>query len=164
MEKLMTSLMLFTERMTHGERHVTQRLESHLGEGALVWYDIPVGRQHRHPDFVIVDTSLGLIFLEVKDWRISTFHHAAPQSVILETEEGQKREKNPLVQVREYACSTVEMLSKYRNLQQTGAYKGKLNLAWAYGVVFTDITRQQLTSLSTVGVVEACSGTVNLAT
>ncbi|CND05692.1 DEAD/DEAH box helicase [Yersinia pseudotuberculosis] len=156
MAKLMTSLTLCAERMTHGERRVAQRLESHLGEDCLVWYDIPVGRQYRHPDFVIIDPSIGLIFLEVKDWRLSTLRHADPQTVTLDTEQGQKQERNPLVQVREYACATIEMLSQDSGLQQkTGLYKGKLNIAWAYGVVFTNITRQQLTSLSANGAVES---------
>lgn len=155
MAKLMTSLTLCAERMTHGERRLAQRLESHLDDDCLVWYDIPLGKQYRHPDFVIIDPSLGLIFLEVKDWRKSTFRHADPQSVILQTEQGQKREKNPLMQVREYACATADMLSQDARLQQKGLFKGKLNVAWAYGVVFTNITRQQLTSLSADGFVEA---------
>ncbi|EKC2495809.1 NERD domain-containing protein [Salmonella enterica] len=155
MAKLMTSLGLYADRMTWGERRVAQRLESHLGDDCLIWYDIPVGRQYQHPDFVIIDPSSGLIFLEVKDWRRSTFCHADPGTVILQTDLGSKREKNPLAQVREYACATAEMLSQEPRLQQTGLYQGKLNLAWAYGVVFTNITRQQLRSLSTDGAVEA---------
>lgn len=154
MAKMMTSLALCTERMTPGERRVAQRLESHLSDDCLIWYDIPVGKQYQHPDFVIIDPSLGLIFLEVKDWRRSTFRHADPRTVTLETEQGSKKEKNPLVQVREYACATTNMLSQDPRLQQTGIYQGKLNLAWAYGVVFTNITRQQLTSLSADGSVE----------
>lgn len=155
MAKLMTSLALYTERITHGERRVAQRLESHLGDDCLIWYDIPVGREYRHPDFVIIDPSSGLIFLEVKDWRKNTFRHADPRMVILETDQGSKQEKNPLVQVREYACAAADLLSQDPRLQQTGIYQGKLNLAWAYGVVFTNITRQQLTSLSADGTVEA---------
>ncbi|EIO8741090.1 NERD domain-containing protein [Salmonella enterica] len=141
--------------MTWGERRLAQRLETHLGDDCLIWYDIPVGRQYQHPDFVIIDPSSGLIFLEVKDWRRSTLSHADPLMVTLETEQGSKREKNPLVQVREYACATVEMLSQDSRLQQAGLYQGKLNLAWAYGVVFTNITRQQLIALSTDGSVDA---------
>jgi hypothetical protein len=156
MAKLMTSLTLCSERMTYGERRVAQRLESALGDDCLVWYDIPVGRQYRHPDFVVIDPSLGLIFLEVKDWRCDTLRHADPLSVILETEHGPKQASNPLVQVREYVCATVEVLSQDPRLQQqTGGYKGKLNVAWACGVVFTNITRQQLISLSEDGAVEA---------
>ena len=156
MAKLMTSLTLCSGRMTHGERRVAQRLESHLGDDCLIWYDIPVGRQYRHPDFVIIDPANGLIFLEVKDWKLSTLQHVDPQTVTLGTAQGEKQEQNPLLQVREYACATVEMLSQDPKLQQkTGLYKGKLNIAWAYGVVFTNITRQQLTSLSSGSAVEA---------
>ncbi|EDK5241326.1 DNA helicase UvrD, partial [Salmonella enterica] len=155
MAKLMTSLAQCSQRMTWGERRVAQRLESHLGDDCLIWYDIPVGRQYQHPDFVIIDPSSGLIFLEVKDWRRNTLCHADPLMVTLETGQGSKREKNPLVQVREYACATAEMLSRDPLLQQTGIYQGKLNVAWAYGVVFTSITRQQLRALSADGTVEA---------
>ncbi len=72
MAKLMTSLAQCSQRMTWGERRVAQRLETHPGDDCLIWYDIPVGRQYQHPDFVIIDPSSGLIFLEVKDWRRST--------------------------------------------------------------------------------------------
>lgn len=47
------------------------------------------------------------------------------------------------------------MLSQDPRLQQTGIYQGKLNVACAYGAVFTNITRQQLKSLSADGAVEA---------
>lgn len=98
----------------------------------------------------------GLIFLEVKDWKLSTLEHIDPQTVILGTEQEEIQEQNPLLQVREYACATVELLSRNPKLQQnTGLHKGQLNVAWAYGVVFTNITRQQLTSLSANGAVES---------
>lgn len=156
MAKLMTSLTLCSDRMTHGERRVAQRLESHLSDECLIWYDIPVGRQYRHPDFVIIDPDNGLIFLEVKDWKLSTLQHMDLQTVTLATAQGEKQERNPLLQVREYACATVEILSQDPKLQQkTGLYKGKLNIAWAYGVVFTNITRQQLLSLTSRDVVES---------
>jgi len=156
MAKLMTSLTLCSGRMTHGERRVAQRLESHLGDDCLIWYDIPVGRQYRHPDFVIIDPANGLVFLEVKDWRLTTLRHADLQTVTLLTAQGEKQQKNPLLQVREYACATVDMLSQVQELQQKkGLYKGKLNIAWAYGVVFTNITRQQLATLSADGAVES---------
>lgn len=156
MAKLMTSLTLCAGRMTHGEKRVAQRLESHLGENCLIWYDIPVGRQYRHPDFVVMDPENGLIFLEVKDWKLSTLQNIDPQTVTLMTAKGEKQEQNPLLQVREYACAAIELLSRDPKLQQnTGLYKGKLNIAWAYGVVFTNITRQQLSSLSACEAVES---------
>lgn len=145
MATLINSLTFCAERMTGGERRLAQRLEALLPEDCLVWYDIPVGKRYRHPDFVIIHPTQGLIFLEVKDWRIATLRKADPQSVTLDTEKGPKTAINPIEQVRQYACATVNQLSQDPRLQQSsGACKGRLDLAWAYGVVFTNITRRQL--------------------
>ncbi|HCX7732339.1 TPA: NERD domain-containing protein [Escherichia coli] len=135
--------------MTPGEKRVASRLESFLNDDCLVWYDIPVGRKNRHPDFVIIDPENGLVFLEVKDWIVSTLRKVNQEQVTLETDGIQKSEINPLVQVRRYACDTVNALPAEPCLRQNdGQYKGRLNLAWAYGVVFTRITRQQLKTLA----------------
>ncbi|HFP1439674.1 TPA: 3'-5' exonuclease, partial [Escherichia coli] len=125
------------------------RLEAFMSNECLVWYDIPVGRKNRHPDFVIIDPENGLVFLEVKDWTVHTLHQVNHEQVILETNGILKSEINPLLQVRRYACDTVNALPADSRLRQNdGQYKGRLNLAWAYGVVFTRITRQQLKALA----------------
>ncbi|EJF5486866.1 3'-5' exonuclease [Escherichia coli] len=135
--------------MIAGEKRVASRLEAFMSNECLVWYDIPVGRKNRHPDFVIIDPENGLVFLEVKDWTVHTLHQVNHEQVILETNGILKSEINPLVQVRRYACDTVNALPADSRLRQNdGQYKGRLNLAWAYGVVFTRITRQQLKALA----------------
>ncbi|GAB6044217.1 hypothetical protein JCM17961_49020 [Endothiovibrio diazotrophicus] len=45
--------------MTSGERRVAQRLKGLLEDDYTVWYDIPVGRQRRYPDFIILHPSRG---------------------------------------------------------------------------------------------------------
>ncbi|MDZ4884120.1 AAA family ATPase, partial [Escherichia coli] len=135
--------------MTAGEKRVASRLEAFMSNECLVWYDIPVGRKNRHPDFVIIDPENGLVFLEVKDWTVHTLHQVNHEQVILETNGILKSEINPLLQVRRYACDTVNALPADPRLRQNdGQYKGRLNLAWAYGVVFPRITRQQLKALA----------------
>ncbi|ENB3049124.1 NERD domain-containing protein [Escherichia coli] len=135
--------------MSAGEKRVASRLEAFMSNECLVWYDIPVGRKNRHPDFVIIDPENGLVFLEVKDWTVHTLHQVNHEQVILETNGILKSEINPLLQVRRYACDTVNALPADSRLRQNdGQYKGRLNLAWAYGVVFTRITRQQLKALA----------------
>ncbi|HBC3157289.1 TPA: NERD domain-containing protein [Escherichia coli O146] len=135
--------------MTAGEKRVASRLEAFMSNECLVWYDIPVGRKNRHPDFVIIDPENGLVFLEVKDWTVHTLHQVNHEQVILETNGILKSEINPLLQVRRYACDTVNALPADSRLRQNdGQYKRRLNLAWAYGVVFTRITRQQLKALA----------------
>lgn len=54
-------------RMEQGEKRVARRLESLLENDYLVWYDIPIGKKQRYPDFIILHPSRGLLFLEVKD-------------------------------------------------------------------------------------------------
>jgi hypothetical protein len=64
--------------MTPGERRLAQRLESKLDDDYLLWYDVPVGPQHLHPDFIILHPSAGLFVLEVKDWKLDTFRVCEP--------------------------------------------------------------------------------------
>ena len=50
--------------MTSGERRLAQRLEQKLDADYLVWYDVPVGPQQSHPDFVVVHPRRGVLILE----------------------------------------------------------------------------------------------------
>jgi len=38
--------------MTPGEKRLARRLEALLDDDYLCWYDIPVGRKNRYPDFI----------------------------------------------------------------------------------------------------------------
>ena len=51
-------------RMTTGERRLAERLEQKLDDDYLLWYDVPVGPQHSHPDFVVLPPRRGLLILE----------------------------------------------------------------------------------------------------
>jgi hypothetical protein len=66
--------------MTQGERRTAERLEQKLDDDYLVWYDVPVGPKHAHPDFVVLHPSRGLLILEVKDWRLETIRTASKQT------------------------------------------------------------------------------------
>ena len=67
MAKLIPTLSSVTRKMTAGERRFAARLESHLEDDYLCWYDVPVGPRHQHPDFLLLHPSRGLLILEVKD-------------------------------------------------------------------------------------------------
>ena len=94
--------------MTSGERRVASRLESFLNDDCFVWYDIPVGRKNRHPDFVIIDPDNGLVFLEVKDWTVSTLRKANQEQVTLETD-GLLIRLMPYLLTRTYGRMTVSI-------------------------------------------------------
>jgi len=80
--------------MTSGERRFAQRLESHLEDDYLCWYDVPVGPKNMHPDFIVLNPRRGILVLEVKDWKLESIRAIDKSSVTLLTERGQMRESN----------------------------------------------------------------------
>ena len=132
------------KRMTPGERRFGRRLEALLEDDYTIWYDIPIGKQRRYPDFIILHPGRGLLFLEVKDWKPANIKRITPQSFTLETPSGRVTQSNPLEQARQYAYVAVNELQRHKQLVHlAGSYEGKLLFPYGYGVVFTNITRQQ---------------------
>jgi hypothetical protein len=132
-------------RMTSGEKRVARRLQSLLEDDYLVWYDIPVGKHRRHPDFIILHPGRGLLFLEVKDWKPETVRDVSKVTVELLTDSGRTTVPNPLEQAKGCAYQVIDILSRDPALQQTSReYFGKLVVPYGWGVVFTNITRKQI--------------------
>ena len=69
--------------MTSGERRLAERLEQKLDADYLLWYDVPVGPKHAHPDFVVMHPRRGILILEVKDWKLSTVQQADKQTWVI---------------------------------------------------------------------------------
>ncbi|WP_317930142.1 3'-5' exonuclease [Halioxenophilus sp. WMMB6] len=132
-------------RMTSGEKRFVQRLKSLLEDDYIVWYDIPVGRQRRYPDFIVLHPARGLLFLEVKDWKIDQLRNINKKSVTYLTATGLTEQPHPLEQARQYGLVVVHQLQRDPLLQQTcEKYQGKLAAPWGVGVVLTNITRKQM--------------------
>ncbi len=126
--------------MTQGERRTAERLEQKLDEDYLVWYDVPVGPKHAHPDFVVLHPRRGLLILEVKDWRLETIRRASKQPWEILAQGVPKIVPNPIEQARHYAHQVVDALSKDPRLTNS---EQKLAFPWSYGVILTHITRKQ---------------------
>ncbi len=132
-------------RMTKGEKRFARVLEHLLEDDYLVWYDIPVGRQRRYPDFIILHPQRGLLFLEVKDWKLQTLKKINKTEVVLLTGQGLVTKPNPLEQVRQGAYSALKLLEQDSLLQQKSKkYQGKLVMPYGWGVVLANITRKQM--------------------
>lgn len=131
-------------RMTQGEKRFAQRLKKFLEDDYLVWYDIPVGKERRYPDFIILHPHRGLLFLEVKDWDIKNIQSMTKTQVELHTFEGLKSISNPLHQARQYMNTVVNTLVKDAYLQQKEEpHKGKFIAPYGSGVVLPFISRKQ---------------------
>lgn len=132
-------------RMTSGERRTAELLERKLDEDYLLWYDVPVGPQRLHPDFVVLHPRRGLLVLEVKDWRIASLVQADKTHWVIHGEVGPKTVLSPLEQARQVAQAVVNALARDPQLVHAqGPGQGKLVFPWSYGVVLTRITRAQL--------------------
>jgi len=126
--------------MTPGEKRLAERLEQKLDDDYLVWYDVPVGPKHAHPDFVVLHPRRGLLILEVKDWRLETLRQANKQTWDVIFHGVPKTMPNPIEQARHYAHQVVDALSRDAPLVNEA---GKLGFPWSYGVVLTNISRKQ---------------------
>ena len=133
---------------TPGERRFGARLRQFLEDDYLCWYDVPVGPKHRHPDFLIVHPGRGLLVLELKDWNLSTIVKADPEQFTLDQGAGHKIVASPLKQVRQFAHVVVDLLKRDPQLTRPAdsTYAGQLTFPYGYGVVLTNITRQQFDS------------------
>lgn len=116
-----------------------------LDDDYLCWYDIPVGRKHRYPDFIILHPARGLLLLEVKDWKFENIRKISKTHVELLTNNGKISVPNPIEQARQCAYQVINMLSADSQLvASSGDHKGKLKFPYGYGVVFTHINQTQL--------------------
>ena len=134
--------------VTPGERRVAERLGQFLEDDYLVWYDVPIGSRHQHPDFVILHPGRGILILEVKDWRLSEIQAVNPKSFTMDFGTGRKIMRNPLEQVRAYAHEVTRVLERDRQLLHgpESPHAGRLSFPYGYGVVLTNITRRELES------------------
>ena len=158
MATLIPALASCRARMTSGEQRLAERLEQKLEDDYLLWYDVPVGPQQLHPDFVVLHPSRGLLILEVKDFRLSTIVQAdKEQWTILDSASGQPVSvQSPFGQARTYAHAVCNALRQDQRLvHPDGRYQGNLVFAWSYGVVLPNITRRQFTDAQLSGAIAA---------
>jgi UvrD-like helicase C-terminal domain/Nuclease-related domain/AAA domain len=137
---LIPALSTCVSRMTAGERRTAERLEAKLDDDYLVWYDVPVGPRHAHPDFVVLHPRRGLLILEVKDWRLDTIVSASKQTWEILAHGAPKSVPNPIEQARHYAHQVADALARDARLTRPD---GSLAFPWSYGAIFTRITRKQ---------------------
>src|SRR4051812_7895748 len=124
MATLIPALSSCVTRMTNGERRLADRLEEKLDSDYLIWFDVPIGPKHSHPDFVVLHPRRGLLILETKDWKLETIRQADKETWEILIGGAPKRVPSPLVQARHYAHQVVDALKRDAQLiESSGRYQ-----------------------------------------
>ena len=125
---------------TLGERLTYQFLRNGLGDDFIVWFDRDI--DGRKPDFIVWGPGIGLLVLEVKDWKPERLVEVKPDSVVIETPQGPIEHRHPLDIARRYAYKVSDLLTrKDVLLQPSGPHRGKLKFPWGCGAVMTHLGR-----------------------
>lgn len=70
-------------RITSCKKRFVPRLKNLLQDDHLYGDDIPVGKTHRYPDFIVLHPGRGPLFLDVKDWKPTTLKRLTPEAARL---------------------------------------------------------------------------------
>lgn len=135
-------------RCNAGERRVLDQLRQRLDDQHIVWHDLPVGEAARQPDFIVLGPGLGLLLLEVKDWKLATIRQATPDRVELATASGPVMTAHPLRQVRDHAMALADLLQRDPALvHDDGPHRGRLALRYGWGAVMSNLRRAEVAAL-----------------
>lgn len=132
-------------RCNAGERRLLQQLKRCLDDTHTVWHDVPIGPRARQPDVVVLGPRLGLLLLEVKDWRCSTLQRATRDTVDLRTERGLVADHHPLRQARDHAMELVDLVQRDPALvHDDGPRRGRLLFPYGWGAVLSGMRRSEV--------------------
>lgn len=97
----------------------------------------------RNPDFVIVSRSLGVLVLEVKDWK--KIIHVTKDGTDIERSSGMvETECNPVHVARQYALNLSERFQELEELLHKRRGKTKLKFPWMHAVVLPHVEKHVL--------------------
>lgn len=139
---LIPSIGSCVSRMMPGEQRLAERLEQKLGTDYLLWYNLPTGPQRSKPNFIVMHPRRGLLILEVRDWDLKTIRRADLYNWQLFSSRMLTTRPNPIREAQRYAREITDALKRDLQLLKPD---GDLCFAWSYGVVFSNLTRQEFT-------------------
>lgn len=135
-------------KATAGERRVFELVQRLPGD-CISYYEPAI--RNRHPDFVVMIPSLGVLLIEVKGWYAPRIVRADTNEVVLQVGDYQQAHKHPLRQVRDYMFRLIDEARTHlfasTLLEKLGSRKGHFRFPFGHVVVLSNMRREQLSSL-----------------
>jgi UDP-N-acetylglucosamine transferase subunit ALG13 len=127
---------------TAGEKLLFTTLKDYLPEDYVVYYEPEING--KRPDFVIIGPTLGILVLEVKDYKRDTLVELNHEEWVIQYGDRDiTTVKNPLKQARENVFHIADFLKKDKTLLRwEGEFKGKLKFPYGFGTVFTGLKQE----------------------
>ena len=141
-------------RMNAGEQRVAERLQACLDPETILWYEPSIGPRCLQPDFVLFHPERGLLVLEIKDLKPNNIESCTSATINLK--DPAVAVTNPLQQARRYAQAITTLLERDMQLvnPRNHVYSGRLIFPYGYGVVLTNISRNQVEQIGLDKVIE----------
>lgn len=135
-------------KATAGERRVFNLLQR-LPDNCIAYYEPAI--RNRHPDFVVMLPSLGVLLIEVKGWYAPQILRADTHDLVIQVRDRQEVHKHPIRQARDYMF---RLMDEARNhpftstlLQRSGPRKGRFRFPFGHVVVLSNMRREQLSAI-----------------
>lgn len=129
------------DHATDGERAVHARLQS-LADDVLVFYEPIVKR--RYPDFVVIHPRLGVLVIEVKDWRAGWIRSVSLDKVEYVVSGQERTDHHPVKQARQYQNKLMSLCQAHPYAREALMREGKFGFAFGSMALLTGISRREI--------------------
>jgi hypothetical protein len=130
---------------TAGERRVFAALAK-LPENCLIYYEPVVAR--RYPDLIAILPEVGVLIIEMKDWRLAELSRVTPDNVTMTRRGAETIAMHPRKQVRGYMLRLMDECRKHRQagllMQQDGPHAGRYTFPFCHIAILSNIDRSQI--------------------
>jgi AAA domain/Nuclease-related domain/UvrD-like helicase C-terminal domain len=140
---------------TLGEKTLFKILTS-LPDDDIVYYDARI--RHRYADLVVISPRLGVLMIEVKDWRAGTISSASNDTVELRLRAHNKMTTHPVKQARAHALALKDEIESRLEgrvlLKQDGPHRGGVSFPIGHIAVLSNISSHDIELLNLCRVFE----------
>jgi hypothetical protein len=130
---------------TTGERRVFAAL-ARLPDDCLIYYE-PVVRR-RYPDLIAILPEVGVLVIEVKDWRLAEMSSVTPETVTMTRRGVASIVPHPRQQARGYMLRLMDECRRHPQagllMRSEGRYAGSYAFPFCHIVVLSNINRSQI--------------------